>query len=167
MFKFIKDVCEYNNVVFSVTTDLADMLERLGCPKWNNGETIKVKYQGQFTDKKIYGSTQEAADEGAKLVQLMNKSKDINNGLTDLFSQNPHLQALYDKNPDIVNKFMTHPIVLKIMMNNPDIIQNFLDDPSVAQQKVSDPIMALKDYLLTRRSKPATSTINEMKKRKK
>ena len=167
MFKFVKEVCEYNNVVFSVTTDLADMLERLGCPKWNDGEDIKVKYQGHLADKKIYGSTQEAADEGAKLVQLMTKSKDINNNFTDLLSQNPHLQALYDKDPDVVNKFMTHPVVLKFMMNNPDIIQKFLDDPSVVQQKVSDPIMALRDYLLKYRRKPASSTINEMKKHKK
>lgn len=167
MFKFIKEICDYDNVVFSVTLDLANMLERLGCPKWNNGEIIKVPHQGHLEDKKIYGSTQRAADEGAKLVQLMNKSKGINQNLTGLLSQNPNLQALYDKDPDIVNKFMTNPAVLKYMMSHPDIIQKFLDDPTVAQQVVADPTAALSKYLQKKKPKTAQSTMNEMRRRRK
>lgn len=167
MFKFIKEVCEYNNVVFSVTLDLANMLERLGCPKWNNGEIIKVPHQGHLKDKKIYGSTQRAADEGAKLMQLMNNSKGINQNLTDLLSQNPNLQALYDKDPDIVNKFMTNPAILKYMMNHPDVVQKFLDDPTVAQQTVANPIATLSKYLQKKKPKTAQSTMNEMRRRRK
>lgn len=167
MFKFIKEICDYDNVVFSVTLDLASMLERLGCPKWNDGEIIKVPHQGHLEDKKIYGSTQRAADEGAKLMQLMNKSKGINQNLTGLLSQNPNLQALYDKDPDIVNKFMTNPAVLKYMMNHPDVIQKFLDDPTVAQQAVANPTAALSQYLQKKRPKAAQSTINEMRRRRK
>lgn len=167
MFKFIKEICEYDNVVFSVTLDLASMLERLGCPKWNNGEIIKVPHQGHLEEKKIYGSTQRAADEGAKLVQLMNNSKNINKNLIGLLSQNPNLQALYSKDPDIVNKFMANPAVLKYMMNHPDIIQNFLDDPTVAQQAVADPIAALSKYLQMKKPKTAQSTMNETRRRKK
>ena len=167
MFKFIKEICDYDNVVFSVTLDLANMLERLGCPKWNDGEIIKVPHQGHLEDKKIYGSTQRAADEGAKLVKLMNNSKGINQNLTGLLSQNPNLQALYDKDPDIVNKFMTNPAVLKYMMNHPDVIQKFLDDPTVAQQAVANPTAALSQYLQKKRPKAAQSTINEMRRRRK
>lgn len=167
MFKFIKEICDYDNVVFSVTLDLASMLERLGCPKWNDGEIIKVPHQGHLEDKKIYGSTQRAADEGAKLMQLMNKSKGINQNLTGLLSQNPNLQALYDKDPDIVNKFMANPAVLKYMMSHPDVIQKFLDDPTVAQQVVADPAAALSKYLQKKKTKIAQSTINEMRRRRK
>jgi hypothetical protein len=167
MFKFIKEICDYDNVVFSVTLDLANMLERLGCPKWNDGEIIKVPHQGHLEDKKIYGSTQRAADEGAKLVKLMNNSKGINQNLTVLLSQNPNLQALYDKDPDIVNKFMANPAVLKYMMNHPDVIQKFLDDPTVAQQAIANPTAALSQYLQKKRPKAAQSTINEMRRRRK
>lgn len=159
MFKFIKEICEYDNVVFSVTTDLANMLERLGCPKWNDGEIIKVPHQGHLEDKQIYGSTQRAADEGAKLVQLMKKSKGVNKNLTDLLSQNPSLQALCAKDPDIINKFMANPAVLKYMMSNPDVVQKFLDDPTMAQQIVANPVAALSKYLQTKK-------MNEVKRRK-
>lgn len=172
MFKFIKEICEYNNVVFSVTEDLANMLERLGCPKWNDGQVMQVKCRHGLADKKIYGSTQEAADEGAKLVGMMSSGKQINQNLQSVIAQNPQLQSMYEKDPDLITKFMYDPVVLKYMMNHPDIIEKFIADPTVAQQAAADPIGALKNYLQKKGSKKrpapkvATSSMNEMKKKK-
>ena len=166
MFKFIKEICEYNNVVFSVTTDLADMLERLGCPKWNNGEMMKVKCRHGMVDKQIYGSTQEAADEGAKLVGMMSNGKQINQTLQTVIAQNPTLQALYDKDPNIITKFMYDPVILKYVLKHPDVVDKFLTDPSVAQQVASDPVGALLKYIQKKQTKTSQSLMNEMKKRK-
>lgn len=179
MFKFIKEICEYDNVIFSVTTDLADMLERLGCPKWNNGEIMKVNHQGHLEDKQIYGSTQEAADAGAKLVGMMNNGKQINQNLQTVIAQNPQLQAMYEKDPDIITKFMYDPLVLKYVLKHPDIVDKLLADPTVAQKFAADPTGALKEKLAniskkrTGNVKKSTSgtngqqgLMNEMKRRK-
>ena len=120
MFKFIKEVCEFDNVVFAVTDDMADMLERLGCPKHDG--TVQAKFRGQMHDKMVYGSTQEAAERGAKLLGLMSKSDDIMNVIKDVLQQNPKLQALYSKDPDIIFKLMNNPKLLNAIVNNLSII---------------------------------------------
>ena len=120
MFKFIKEVCEFDNVVFAVTDDMADMLERLGCPKHDG--TVQAKFRGQMHDKMVYGSTQEAAERGAKLLGLMSKSDDIVNVIKDVLQQNPKLKALYDKDPDIIFKLMNNPKLINTIVNNLSII---------------------------------------------
>ena len=90
MFKFIKEVCEYNNVVFAVTDDMADMLERLGCPKYE--EAIMAKFRGSLHEKMVYGSTVEAANKGAKLLNLMGKSGQLGDILKNALQENPKLK---------------------------------------------------------------------------
>ena len=75
MFKFIKEVCEFNNVVFAVTDDMGDMLERLGCPKYDN--MVNARYKGRACEKVVYGSTKEAAETGAKIVNLLGKAVNL------------------------------------------------------------------------------------------
>jgi hypothetical protein len=127
---------------------------------------MPVKFRGGVEDKKIYGSTQEAADEGAKLMGLMNNGKKINKGLTDLLSQNPTLQAMYEQDPDLVTKFMYNPVILKYMMGHPDVVQKFLDDPTLAQNSVADPVSALMDYLQQKKPNTAQKLMNEMRRRR-
>lgn len=145
MFKFIKEVCEYNNVVFAVTDDMADMLERLGCPKYD--EAVSAKFRGQVHEKMVYGTTKEAAEQGAKLLNLMSKSGEFGNNIKDALAQNPKIQALLDERPDLPFEIMNIPEVTKLLMNHPDIIDTLNNNPSIMQTIVSNPIEGMLQFL--------------------
>ena len=163
MFKFIKEVCEYDNVVFAVTDDMADMLERLGCPKHNG--SVQAKFRGQVHDKMVYGSTQEAAEQGAKLLGLMGKTGELGSALKNAMLQNPKLKALYDQDPDIAFKLMNEPIITQFLANNPKIVDMFISDPTILQGMAKDPIRGFISFLQKYLSKASTSSINERKKK--
>ena len=164
MFKFIKEVCEYDNVVFAVTDDMGDMLERLGCPKHDG--TVKAKFRGQMHDKMVYGSTQEAAEQGAKLLGLMGKSGDLGGVIKDALQQNPKLQALYDQDPDIIFKLMNEPIITQCLMNNPKLVDTMINNPSIMQQMSVDPAKGFLEFL-QQYKKSLSPSLNERKNRKK
>jgi hypothetical protein len=164
MFKFIKEVCEFDNVVFAVTDDMADMLERLGCPKYDG--TVQAKFRGQMHDKMVYGSTQEAAEQGAKLLGLMGKSGDLGNVIKDALQQNPKLQALYDQDPDIIFKLMNEPIITQCLMNNPKLVDTMINNPSIMQQMAVDPTKGFLAFL-QQYKKSLSPSLNESKNRKK
>lgn len=164
MFKFIKEVCEFDNVVFAVTDDMADMLERLGCPKHDG--PVQAKFRGQMHDKMVYGSTQEAAEQGAKLLGLMGKSSDLGNVIKDALQQNPKLQALYDQDPDIIFKLMNEPIITQCLMNNPKLVDTMINNPSIMQQMSIDPAKGFLEFL-QQYKKSLSPSLNERKNRKK
>lgn len=161
LFKFIKEICEYDNVVFAVTDDLGDMLERLGCPKYNG--TVQAKFRGKVHDKVVYGSTQEAAEQGAKLLGLMAKTSDLGNAMKDAMLQNPKLKAIYDQDPNIAFKLMNEPIITQFLANNPNIVDMFISNPSILQSMANDPIRGFMGFLRKYSSNIATSSINERK----
>lgn len=163
MFKFIKEVCEYDNVVFAVTDDMADMLERLGCPKHDG--LVPAKFRGKRGHKTVYGSTQEAAEQGAKLLGLMDKAGELGSSLKDAMLQNPKLKALYDQDPDIAFKLMNEPIITQFLANNPKIVDMFISDPTILQGMAKNPIRGFMDFLQKYQSKVSTSSINERKKK--
>ena len=163
MFKFIKEVCEYDNVVFAVTDDMADMLERLGCPKHDG--LVPAKFRGKKGHKMVYGSTQEAAEQGAKLLGLMDKAGELGGALKDAMLQNPKLKALYDQDPDIAFKLMNEPIITQFLANNPKIVDMFISDPTILQGMAKDPIRGFMDFLQKYLSSASTSSINERKKK--
>ena len=162
MFRLIKSVCEYNNVVFAITDDMAVMLDRLGCPKYDG--PVMAKHMGHDCEKSVYGSTKEAAEKGAKLVNLFYKSSDLGKSVSDVFLQNPKLKALYDKNPNIVYDLMNEPIVTNLLMNNPQLVDFITKNPNVLSQISNDPIRGMLDFLIKYRdSLSAKSTMNERK----
>lgn len=135
MFKFIQEICEFDNVVFAVTDDLGDMLEKLGCPKYDG--TVPAKYRGQRTRKVVYGSTQEAAEIGARLVGLMGRSDDITSYIYAALRQNPQLQMLYQKNPSMVNDLLQNPDVINFLTSNPTIADEIINDPSTINKYIN------------------------------
>lgn len=163
MFKFIKEVCEYDNVVFAVTDDMANMLERLGCPKHDG--LVPAKFRGKKGHKMVYGSTQEAAEQGAKLLGLMDKAGELGGALKDAMLQNPKLKALYDQDPDIAFKLMNEPIITQFLANNPKIVDMFISDPTILRGMAKDPIRGFMDFLQKYLSSASTSSINERKKK--
>lgn len=163
MFKFIKEVCEYDNVVFAVTDDMANMLERLGCPKHDG--LVPAKFRGKKGHKMVYGSTQEAAEQGAKLLGLMDKAGELGGALKDAMLQNPKLKALYDQDPDIAFKLMNEPIITQFLANNPKIVDMFISDPTILQGMAKDPIRGFMDFLQKYLYSASTSSINERKKK--
>lgn len=165
MFKFIKEICEYDNVVFAVTDDMADMLERLGCPK--HQDVVTAKFRGQKHDKMVYGTTQEAAEQGAKLLNLMGKSGDLGNNVKDALMQNPKLSALLDEHPDLPFEVMNIPQVTTLLMNNPDVVDTINNNPAVLQQITTNPLGGLMAFLQAyKNQKFSQSTINERKTKK-
>lgn len=166
MFKFIKEVCEYNNVVFAVTDDMADMLERLGCPKYE--EAIMAKFRGSLHEKMVYGSTVEAANKGAKLLNLMGKSGQLGDILKNALQENPKLKELYDKDPDIVFKLINEPIITQCLMNNPQLVDFINGNPDIINQISLDPIKGFLNFLISyKNSMAATSGVNECKRKNK
>ena len=161
--QFIKEVCEFDNVVFAVTDDMADMLERLGCPKHDG--TVQAKFRGQMHDKMVYGSTKEAAEQGAKLLGLMGKTSDLGNTIKDALLQNPKLQALYNQDPDIVFKLLNEPIITQCLMNNPKLVDTIINNPSIMQQMSIDPIKGFLAFL-QQYKKSLSPSLNEKKKGK-
>lgn len=145
MFKFIKEVCEYDNVVFAVTDDMAKMLERLGCPKYDG--VVPAKFRGEVHDKMVYGSTQEAAEQGAKLLGFMGKSGDLGNVFNNILSQNPKLKKIYDQDPDIAFKLINEPIITQFLINNPKVVDMFIQDPSILQSMATDPLRGFMVFL--------------------
>lgn len=166
MFKFIKEVCEYDNVVFAVTDDMADMLERLGCPKYE--EAIMAKFRGSLHEKMVYGSTVEAANKGAKLLNLMGKSGQLGDILKNALQENPKLKELYDKDPDIVFKLINEPIITQCLMNNPQLVDFINGNPDIINQISLDPIKGFLNFLIGyKNSMAATSGVNECKRKNK
>ena len=166
MFKFIKEVCEYNNVVFAVTDDMADMLERLGCPKYE--EAIMAKFRGSLHEKMVYGSTVEAANKGAKLLNLMGKSGQLGDILKNALQENPKLKELYDKDPDIVFKLINEPIITQCLMNNPQLVDFINGNPDIMNQISLDPIKGFLNFLISyKNSMAVTSGVNECKRKNK
>ena len=166
MFKFIKEVCEFNNVVFAVTDDMGDMLERLGCPKYDN--MVNARYKGRACEKVVYGSTKEAAETGAKIVNLLGKSGELGDVLKNTLQENPKLKELYDNNPQIVHKIINEPIIIKCLMNNPQLIDIIIKNPYVIQQIMINPIKGFFNFLMKyRANRMATNSINEDKNDKK
>lgn len=166
MFKFIKEVCEYDNVVFAVTDDMADMLERLGCPKYE--EAIMAKFRGSLHEKMVYGSTVEAANKGAKLLNLMGKSGQLGDVLKNALQENPKLKELYDKDPDIAFKLINEPIITQCLMNNPQLVDFINGNPDIMNQISLDPIKGFLNFLISyKNSMAATSGVNECKRKNK
>lgn len=165
MFKFIKEVCEYDNVVFAVTDDMADMLERLGCPKHN--EAVNAKFRGQMHEKMVYGSTQEAAEKGAKLLNLMGKSGELGGVLASALQNNPKLKELYDNDPQIVYKLINEPIITQCLMNNPQLVDFINSNPDIMNQISADPLRGFLNFLMNykKNKKAATMGVNESKKK--
>ena len=164
MFKFIKEVCEYNNVVFAVTDDMAAMLERLGCPKYE--DTVLVKFRGKMHKKMVYGSTYEAAEEGAKLLNLLGKSGKLGKNIGDALLQNPHLKELYDNNPNIVFDLMNEPIITNCLMNNPQLVDFINNNPGVLKQMADNPLEGFLNFLEKYKNMISTSKMNENKNKK-
>ena len=164
MFKFVKEICEYDNVVFAVTDDMADMLERLGCPKYQ--DVVMAKFRGQMHEKMVYGTTQETAEKGAKLLNLMGKTGNIGKVVNDAMLQNPKLMQLYQNNPQIVYQLMSQPIITKLL-DNPKFIDELISNPDILQKVSVNPKQAILDILKLKSNKLATSVVNEIKKRKK
>lgn len=164
MFKFIKEVCEYNNVVFAVTDDMAAMLERLGCPKYE--DTVSAKFRGKMHEKMVYGSTHEAAEKGAKLLNLMGKSSDLGKNIGEALLQNPRLKELYDNNPNIVFDLMNEPIITNCLMNNPQLVDFINNNPEVLKQMANNPLEGFLNFLVKYKDMISTSKMNENKNEK-
>ena len=113
----------------------------------------------------VYGSTQEAAEQGAKLLGLMGKTGELGSALKDAMLQNPKLKALYDQDPDIAFKLMNEPIITQFLANNPKIVDMFISDPTILQGMAKDPIRGFMDFLQKYLSSASTSSINERKKK--
>jgi hypothetical protein len=145
MYAFIKEVCQYDNVVFAVTKDLGDMLERIGCPKYNG--TVSAKFRGVVHDKLIYGTTQETAEKGAKLLTLMGKSDELGGVLNNILMTNPNLKKIYDKNPGIVFELMNEPIITNFLMDNPNIVEYLTKNPNIIKNMSDNPLKGFLDFL--------------------
>jgi hypothetical protein len=95
----------------------------------------------------VYGTTKEAAEQGAKLLNLMSKSGDLGNNIKDALLQNPKIKELLDNNPELPFEVMNIPQVTKLLMNNPEIVDMLSSDPSISQSIVSDPIKGMLNFL--------------------
>lgn len=119
MYVLIKDLLEYDNVVFAVTDDLGVMLQKLNVPKYK--DNVTARFRGRDCEKEIYGSTYEAAEKGALLVGLAGKMHSMKSLLND-----PKVAQLLQSNPNLANQIMSNPGLLQQIMSNPNMMQQYL-----------------------------------------
>ena len=110
MYMMIKALLDYDNVVFSVTEDLADMLKKLRVPRYK--DKVNAKFRGRMCEKAIFGSTEEAAEKGAQVVGLAAnvgslKHKMSNQSLANLKS-NPNLVSQAIANPGMIQQYLSN-----------------------------------------------------------
>lgn len=165
MFKFIKDVCEYDNVVFAVTDDMGSMLERLGCPKYS--DKVMAKFRGKQHEKMVYGSTQSAADTGAKILGMMGNSDNLTNTVKHAFKTNPSLHNLYQQNPKVVLDLMKQPIIMNFLAENPKIVEDLLKNPQILQSFSDNPVFGFLNFLKSIKNQNLHSIVNEIIKNEK
>jgi hypothetical protein len=144
-YKLIKDICQYDNVVFAVTGDLGQMLEKLNCPKVDG--TIKVPYNGRTVEKEVYGTTLEAAELGVKILNLSTKSKGLHSAFDSSFKNNPMLKQFYDKNPNIASELLNNQTIVKFLAENPNLVEYFINNPNILQSITDDPISGFLNIL--------------------
>jgi hypothetical protein len=164
LFKLVKEVCEYNNVVFAVTDDMGAMLERLGCPKYDGD--VMARSRGHDCEKVVYGSTKEAAEQGAKLVNFMGKSGSLKKAVDDGLSQNPKVKEFLDQNPDLVYDVMKNPIIMQCLMNNPQLVDFINNNPEVLKQMADNPHEGFLKFLEKYKNMISTSKMNKNKNKK-
>ena len=119
MYGMIKDLLEYDNVVFAVTDDLGVMLQKLNVPKYK--DNVTARFRGRNCEKEIFGSTYDAAEKGALLVGLAGKMRSMKGILND-----PKVAQLLQSNPNLANQIMSNPGLLQQIMSNPNMMQQYL-----------------------------------------
>lgn len=72
MYKIIKSISQYSNIIFPITQDMSGMLERLGIPKAS--QTHDANWRGQMVTKDVFGTSQEAIDFGMKALDKWNSN---------------------------------------------------------------------------------------------
>lgn len=106
----------YTNVVFPVTDeykgDMADMLRKLGCPQYHGkivpsaeDDVIQCKHQGGWHPKNIFGTTQEVADLGAKIMFSLGITK----------------RGFFASDDEIADFLLSDDKILEGLLSNPDI----------------------------------------------
>lgn len=66
MFNIIKEIGQYNNVVFPITQDMSSMLERMGFIK--SSETHDAKWRGKVVTKDVFGTSEQAVIFGMRAL---------------------------------------------------------------------------------------------------
>lgn len=114
MYGMIKELLQYNNVVFAVTDDLGAMLTKLRVPKYE--ENVMARFRGHECEKEIYGSTYEAAVKGAELVGMTAKISSYKEQLKAAM-KDPKIAQAVQSNPDLVRQAMSNPSILQHLMS--------------------------------------------------
>lgn len=66
MFNVIKEIGQYNNVVFPITQDMSSMLDRMGFIR--SSETHDAKWRGKVVTKDVFGTSEQAVSFGMKAM---------------------------------------------------------------------------------------------------
>lgn len=141
LFKFIKNVCQYDNVVFAVTDDMASMLDRLGCPKHEG--TITAKFRGSMHEKQVFGTTQKTAEKGAKLLGLFSQVSKNQDELKKFLNDNPEIMDLYKNNTDTVMKLLSNPLIMNFVQKTPKILPFILSNPALIEIVIKNPLKGM------------------------
>ena len=56
----IAELCKYDNIIFTVTDDIAKMLKKLGL--YEMPDKFKMKFRGQLVDKELYSTSEMITD---------------------------------------------------------------------------------------------------------
>ena len=75
MYRLIKGIAQYDNVVFAVTQDLSPMLIKAGIPK--SDTTHDAPWRGKMVTKDVFGTSQEAIAFGMRTLDFMTAIKTI------------------------------------------------------------------------------------------
>lgn len=143
--RLLREICQYNNVVFAITLDMAPTLQKLGL--YTNGDVHKVVFGKKLVDKMTFttnkdllpfvdtinmdmGDDEEDEEEvpvqrgrrGRKKEIDAEKIKEIisNSGMINFLSKNPQLLDDILENEEVKNAILEKPELLRMILSNDD-----------------------------------------------
>lgn len=131
MFTLIKEICLYNNIIFSVSMDLAGMLIGLGL--YTNGEVHDTKFGGRTVRKMSLTTNKDLLG----LISKIDKKSDE----FEKERQNKKNKNNIDKEKNVNTDFIVDVIkdkgIKNFVLRNPKILRSILEDPKL-QEKLND-----------------------------
>ena len=133
VFTIIREICQYNNIIFSVSMDLAGMLLSLGL--YTNGDIHLTKFGGRTVRKMSLTTNRD-------LLGVISKI----DSRSDEFEKKREQKKLNNQNgepekSEINTDFLTDVIkdkgVLNFALKNPKVIESIFEDPKM-REKLND-----------------------------
>jgi len=136
VFRIVREICQYNNIVFSVSMDLAGML--LGLGLYTNGDIHSTKFGGRTVRKMSLTTNKDLLG----VISKIDKRSDEFEKEREVRKQNQQITNNNDEKPvntDFLADIIKDKGVLNFALKNPKLIQSVFEDPKMQDKLNNNP----------------------------